>query len=257
VRINKFLAECQLGSRRKVEEFILNGDIKINGDICTDLGKQINPEEDIVLYKNKRVKPDNEKIFILLNKPPNYIVTKKDEFDRKTIYKLLPEFALKLDPVGRLDYASEGLLLLTNDGDLAYKITHPKYMMQKTYFVHVNAMLTHDEVQKLRDGIIIDGKITLPAQVFMKKVGDKYCELKMTISEGRNRQIRRMIEALGHEVTKLKRVQIGDITLDNIPTGMWRYLTPAEILYLVKKTSRIPLNKPLRKKNENRNKRTT
>jgi 23S rRNA pseudouridine2605 synthase len=253
VRINKFLAECNLGSRRKVEEFILNGDIKVNGEICTDLGRQIDVDNDIVQYKNKRIKPDQEKIFILLNKPQNYVVTKKDEFDRKTIYDLLPEFAKKLNPVGRLDYASEGLLLLTDDGDLSYKIAHPSYQISKTYNVQIDALLSHEEIKKLREGIVIDNKITLPAQVFMKKIADKYCEIKITITEGRNRQIRRMIESLGHHVLKLKRIQVGDISLDNTPTGMWGFLTAAEVLFLVKKTARKPANKRIRNKNENRN----
>jgi len=236
VRINKFLAMSQIGSRRKVEEFILNGDIKINNEICTDLSRQIDPDRDIVQYKNKRVKPDVQKTLIVMNKPKNYIVTKSDEFDRKTIYDLLPDFAKSLNPVGRLDYASEGLLILTNDGDLANKIIHPQFKLPKTYVVSVDAMLNEEELNQLRNGIMLDDRPTLPAKVYMKKVADKNCEIKMTIFEGRNRQIRRMIEALGHQVTKLKRIQIGEIHLENLPVGMWRSLTPEEVLYLVKHT---------------------
>lgn len=246
VRINKFLAKANLGSRRKVEEFILNGDVKINGTICTDLGHQIDEEKDIVQYKNKRVIPEKEMTLIVMNKPKNYIVTKNDEFNRRTVYDLLPEFAKKLNPVGRLDFASEGLLILTNDGDLANKILHPQYKLPKTYFVTINAVLSEEEIQKLRDGVILDGKPTLPAKVYIRKVSDKHSEIKMTISEGRNRQIRRMIESLGHEVMQLKRIQIGEIHLENLPTGMWRYLTPEEVLYLVQRTNKK------RNKHENR-----
>lgn len=247
VRINKYLAMCNIGSRRKVEEFILAGEIKINGQVCTDLGKQIDIENDFVQYKNKRVHFVQEMTLILMNKPKNYIVSKQDEFDRKTIYDLLPDFAKNLNPVGRLDFASEGLLILTNDGDLANKILHPKYKLPKTYLVVVNAVLSEAELNRLRNGIELDGKETLPAKVFVKKNGENETELKMTITEGRNRQIRRMIEALGHDVKKLKRIQIGQIHLDKLPTGTWRHLSPDEVLYLVQHTSKKG------NKNENRN----
>lgn len=238
VRINKFLAKANIGSRRKVEEYILNGDVKVNGAVCTDLSQQIDENQDIVQYKNKRVIPEKEMTLIVMNKPKNYIVTKSDEFNRRTVYDLLPEFAKKLNPVGRLDFASEGLLILTNDGDLANKIIHPQFKLPKTYFVTVNAVLSDEELQKLREGIVLDGKATLPAKVYIRKISEKHTELKMTINEGRNRQIRRMIESLGHEVMQLKRIQIGELHLDNLPTGMWRFLTPEEVLYLVQRTNK-------------------
>lgn len=246
MRINKYLAMCNIGSRRKVEEFILNGEIKVNGSICKELSYQVDIENDLVQYKNKRVTMVQEMTLIMMNKPKNYIVSKQDEFSRKTVYDLLPDFAKNLNPVGRLDFASEGLLILTNDGDLANKILHPKYKLPKTYVVTVNAVLSESDINQLRNGINLDGKDTMPAKVFIKKSSETDTEIKITISEGRNRQIRRMIETLGYEVSKLKRIQIGQIHLDKLPIGNWRYLTPEEVLYLVQHTHKKD------KKHENR-----
>lgn len=247
LRINKYLAQCHLGSRRKTEELIKAGLIYVNDKPCTDLATQIDPENDRVTCKNKLVKPDDKKIFIMINKPKNYIVTKEDEFKRKTVYDLLPDFARDLFPVGRLDYESEGLLILTNDGDIANAILHPSSKLPKTYQVSVNGLIPPDDLHKLRNGIELDGKLTLPAKVFIKNTFENHTDLKITIFEGRNRQIRRMIEAINLSVTKLKRIQIGDIQLGKISAGMWRHLTPQEVLYLV-----LHAKKKKKDKNENR-----
>jgi len=221
MRINKFLANCNLGSRRKVEELIKAGQIKINKKICNNLARQI-LEKDIVEYKNKILKPENEKIYLALNKPTGYLCTKKDNYGRKTIYEFLPLKYHHLKYVGRLDYNSEGLLLMTNDGDWLNQITHPKYKLPKTYEVILNKTINANDIQKLRDGIIIENKKTLPAQV-------KYIEKNrflITIFEGRKRQIREMIKSLGSGVYSLKRIQIGKYKLGNLKLGSYKKINP-------------------------------
>jgi len=220
MRINKFLAQCNLGSRRKVEEFIKAGQIMINNQTCTNLGTQIT-DQDIVKFQNQIIKPNKEKIYLALNKPKGFLVTKKDTHQRDTIYKLLPKKYQHLKYVGRLDYNSEGLLLLTNDGDWANQITHPRYKLPKTYEVVLNKPLNQNQIQKLRDGIIIDNKKTLPAQV--REVSKM--KLDITIFEGRKRQIREMIKAVGSGIVNLKRIQIGKLGLGNLALGEYKIIT--------------------------------
>ena len=236
MRINKFLAECHLGSRRKVETLVQEGLVTVNGIINKDFHTQINTQSDIVLVDGKIIKHDPQRIFLLMNKPSGYIVTKKDQFNRKTIYHLLPEFATKLNPIGRLDYDSEGLLLLTNDGEITNKITHPSFQIEKTYKVLVKGMVSQKKINQLREGVPIEDYHTLPAKVFLKKTTPDSSEIRISIMEGKNRQIRKMMEFIGHEVKLLKRLQIGDIKLEKIPLGSWRFLTDKEILYLIKIT---------------------
>jgi len=235
VRLNKYLASCGLGSRRKVEELIQAGKIKVNGVVVTNLATTINAESDIVSMGRNTLHPQEQKIFIMLNKPRGYITTKKDEFNRKTVYDLLPDFAKELHPVGRLDYDSEGLLLLTNDGDITNKITHPANKMEKIYKVIIKGQLSQENLKKLREGIELDGVKTQTARVFLKASTPEKSELRIGIHEGKNRQVRRMLEVLGHEVTSLKRLQIGDIKLEKLPVGNWRFLTDREVLGLVKR----------------------
>jgi len=233
MRINKFLAQCNLGSRRQVEELILQGKIVVNGSVCTELAARIDPEKDVVEYQGKRVKLLPEKIYLMLNKPKNYLVTHRDDFQRKTVYDLLPDFHTHLFAIGRLDYRSEGLLLFTNDGDFAHKIIHPRFKLPKVYKVSVKGKITGLQVQKLQKGVEIDGKKTQPAIVFVKNRYPEKTVLRITIFEGRKRQIRRMIKAVGSEVLELKRLQIGDVKLGKLPIGMWRLLKPNEVLSLI------------------------
>jgi len=233
MRINKYLAKCGLASRRKVEEFIVNGDVKVNGIVVTDLSLQIDSEEDIVEYKNKRVGITEGNVYIMLNKPPGYVVTKSDEFERKTVYDLLPEFAKNLNPIGRLDMDSEGLILLTNDGDFANKIIHPRYKLPKTYRVEAKGNISDDELKLLREGIVIEGKVTLPAKVYIQDQSNDEVHLKMIIYEGRKRQIRLMLDAIDCRVFNLKRTQIGEVSMAKLPHGMWRQLMPKEVLSLL------------------------
>ncbi len=233
IRINKFLAKCGLGSRRKVEEFVTNGEVTVNGNTIYDLSFKVDPVQDIVKYKGKLVKASNDVVYIMLNKPPNYVVTKSDEFNRKTVYDLLPEEARLLNPIGRLDKDSEGLLLLTNDGEFSNNIIHPRYKLPKAYLVKVKGSINDEKVNRLRSGIIIEDKITNPAKVFLLEKTDSDAYLKIIINEGRKRQIRLMLKAVECEVTELKRTQIGEVSLGNLPRGMWRYLLPKEVLSLI------------------------
>ncbi|MDA3812680.1 MAG: pseudouridine synthase [Candidatus Cloacimonetes bacterium] len=233
VRINKFLAQCNLGSRRSVEKLILDGKILVNGKVETSLSSQINPDKDIIKYEGKRVNPILESIYLMLNKPKKYLVSTKDDFDRKIVYDLLPDFGTNLFYIGRLDYMSEGLLLLTNDGDFAEKIIHPKYKLQKVYKVKIKGKIADEDIAKLRKGITLNGKKTKPAIVYVNNVKNNTTTLKMTIFEGRKRQIRYMLKSVGSEVLELKRLQIGTVKLNKLPVGMWRMLKPSEVTSLL------------------------
>ena len=242
MRLNKFLAACNLGSRRSVEKLIFQGKIVINGKICKEPGYEVKPNEDEIFFENKKLILPNKNIYIMLNKPVHYLVSTKDSFNRKTVYDLLPDFNMHLFPIGRLDYNSEGLLLLTTDGDFANSIIHPRYKLKKLYKVKVKGYLSKKQLDELRKGIVIDGKKTLPAVVFVKKRTNDETIIKITITEGRKRQIRRMISAVGGEVISLKRLQIGDVKLGKLPVGMWRFLLPSEVeslLRLSKKRKKV------------------
>ncbi len=233
IRINKFLAKCGLGSRRKVEDYILEGKVSVNSIVITDLSYKVNPESDLVRYNGKLVRISKSTIYIMLNKPRGYVVTKSDEFNRKTVYDLVPEELKDLNPIGRLDKESEGLLLLTNDGDFANKIIHPRYKLPKTYYVKVKGKISDDKIDKLKNGVEIEKKMTKPALVFLIEANEIEAYMKMIISEGRKRQIRLMLKAVNCEVIELKRTQIGDVSLGNLPQGMWRYMLPKEVLSLL------------------------
>jgi 23S rRNA pseudouridine2605 synthase len=229
VRINKFLAKCNLGSRRQVEKLVLNGEIKINGKVCTDLASQIEIGKDKVEHKDQILHYPQDNFYIMLNKPPGYLVSHHDDFDRKLVYELIPKSDMHLISVGRLDYRSEGLLLLSNDGDFAQQIIHPRHKLAKVYRVDINKKLEKPELQKLRSGMLIDGKPTVPAKVFVKKETAESMKLKITIYEGRKRQIRKMIEQVNAKVTRLKRTQIGSLKLGKLPPGKWRLLNAGEV----------------------------
>ena len=233
IRINKFLAQCNLGSRRQVETLITSGKIKVNGIIVTDLTSQIEIGKDIVEFEGSTLSSNKENFYIMLNKPIKYITTSKDEFDRKTVYELIPDFRVHLFSVGRLDYMSEGLLIFTSDGDFADKIIHPRYKLPKVYKVTIKGSLSDEQIQTLRDGVKIEGKLTSPAIVHVKKSNVNSSVLKMTIFEGRKRQIRKMIKTVGSEVMQLKRLQIGEVQLGKLPKGMWRPLKSWEVMSLI------------------------
>lgn len=233
VRLNKYLAEAGFGSRRKVEELIIDGKVFINDIRVTDLATQVEPDHDKVKVDGKPVETDTQKVYILLNKPRSYVVTRQDEFDRKTIYKLLPDFAQNCVSAGRLDMDSEGLLLVTNDGDLVQDLTHPTKKVEKTYRVEVDQPLYKRQLEDLRTGVVIEGYKTRPAGVFVRSNKPGNVVLKMIISEGKKRQIRLMLEAVGRRVLNLRRIQIGEIELGKLPVGMWRLCSRSEMNYLM------------------------
>jgi len=234
MRINKFLAQAGLGSRRACEKFVLDGRIKLNGKILKDLSTDIDIEKDRITFKDKLLKISKQKIYLMLNKPQGYLVTASDPFKRKTIFELLPKFSARIFSIGRLDKSSCGLLILTNDGDLSNKVLHPKTKIPKVYIVKVKGKLSLSQINKLRVGIILEDSKTLPAKVFTKSYNQSndLTKLRITIYEGRNRQIRKMVDRIGSKVVSLKRVQIGGIKLGRLSKGDWRFLKDKEIKHL-------------------------
>lgn len=228
VRLQKVIADSGLVSRRKAEELIVQGRVTVNGRVVCELGTKVNPEKDHVKVDGRHLKPVPPQTFIMLNKPRNVVSTMSDPSGRGTIADLLPGVRVRVFPVGRLDFDSEGLVLLTNDGELAQLLLHPRHHVPKTYLIKVKGMLDGEDIQSLEKGVmLVDGR-TGPAVV--KKVG-KATEnswLEVTIYEGRKHQVKRMLEAVGHPVLKLKRVRFGPIALGDLPTGQYRYLTDRE-----------------------------
>jgi len=236
MRINKFLAQAGLGSRRSCEQLVLENKIKVNGKIISDLATDIDPQNDIVEYKNKKIRFSSNKIYLMLNKPIGYLVTADDPFERKTVFDLLPKFKEHVFPIGRLDKNSEGLLLLTNDGDFAQKVTHPSKKLPKTYLVKAKGRIYFRQLRELREGVQLEDGKTLPAKVFIKSYNkaQNLTKIRMVIFEGKNQQIRRMLKAVGSSVIELKRVQIGEINIGKMPIGEWRYLKEKEVRSIIK-----------------------
>lgn len=229
MRINKFIAQNTEFSRRKADELVQSGQVFLNGKKVEQLGTLINPEKDKIEIKNYKFETKNsEKIYLALNKPSGYITTRKDEKSRQTIMDLIPE-NLNLKPAGRLDKDTEGLLLLSNDGDFINKLTHPKFETEKEYHVEITSFLTDQDILKLKQGIKIDNKITHPAKIKLINRSKKHCIVRITIHEGRNRQIRKMFDSLGHPVKYLQRVRIDKILLGSLPKGKFRHLSKSEI----------------------------
>lgn len=234
-RLQKYLAECGVASRRKCEELILQGKVKVNNQIVTELGVKVNPEKDIVKFEYKEVKPTSKMVYILLNKPIGYVTTADDQFGRDTVLDLV-KVKERIVPVGRLDMYTSGALILTNDGDFVYKVTHPKHEIEKTYTVTVKGIIKNEEVEQLRKGVKIDDYITKPAKVKILKtdIEKNISRLEIVIHEGKNRQVRKMCESVGRKVLALHRSKIGKIGVKDIELGKWRYLKDREIQELLK-----------------------
>ncbi len=230
IRLQKFLAECGIASRRKAEEYIIEGRVKVNGKIQTELGTKIDPEVDKVYFDEELIIKNDEKVYILLNKPIGYVTTVKDQFNRDTVMDLV-KIDKKVVPVGRLDMYTSGALILTNDGDFVYKVTHPKHEVDKTYNVTIKGDISIDEIEMLRKGVIIDGYKTKSAKVrILKKVEDKnLTRIEVIIHEGRNRQIRKMFKSINKSVVALHRSKIGNISVNDMKIGKWRYLSQDEV----------------------------
>ena len=234
VRLQKFLAEAGIASRRKCEELIQSGKVMVNGKVVETLGTKINPKEDKVTYNGKIVENSLQKTYILLNKPIGYVTTAKDQFKRDTVLDLI-KINKRIVPCGRLDMYTSGALILTDDGDFVYKITHPKHEIEKTYTVTIKGIVTNEEVQKLRQGVEIDDNgekyITKKANVRILKtdIEKDISRLEIVMHEGKNRQVRKMCEAVGRKVLALHRSKIGNIGVKDLKIGTWRYLKKHEI----------------------------
>lgn len=221
------MASCGIASRRKAEEYILKGLVSVNGEKVTSLSTEI-AENDIVLFDGKKINIENEMVYLMLNKPKGYICSVKDEKDRPTVMKLIKE-KQRVYPVGRLDYNTEGLLLLTNDGDFANRVVHPSGQIGKTYEVVLKAKPKSEELDQLRKGVMLEDGLTQPAIVSRVVFDDGLYKLNITIFEGKNREVRRMFKAIGYNVFALKRVKIGDLKLGDLPLKQYRKLTQSEI----------------------------
>lgn len=232
VRLQKYISDCGIASRRKAEELILHNKIMVNHRIVNNLGYKVNPKSDIVELDGKTLVLNNKKIYVLLNKPIGYITTVSDQFKRPTVMDLVKDIDERIYPVGRLDYNTSGLLLLTNDGELANIIMHPKYEIDKTYVAKVKGIPDRQGLEKLRKGIKIDDYITSPSNVSIISSSKNHSTIKITIHEGKNRQVRKMFEQIGHKVIELKRISLGKINIEGIKEGTWRYLTKDELNYL-------------------------
>ena len=235
-RLQKYLAECGIASRRKCEEYIIQGKVQVNGKTITELGVKVNQEKDKITFEGKNVKQEERKVYILLNKPIGYVTTSDEQFGRDKVLDLV-KVRERVVPVGRLDMYTSGALILTNDGDFVYKVTHPKHEITKTYTVTVKGIIKNEEVEQLRKGVKIDDYTTRPAKVKILKTDEEkdISRLEITIHEGKNRQVRRMCESVGRRVIALHRSKIGNIGVKDIELGKWRYLKDFEVKTLIGK----------------------
>ena len=231
MRINKFLAECGVGSRRACDKIIEEGRVKINGKVC-GLGAEVNEIRDSVTLDGKKLGKVKKYDYYIMNKPKGCVCTVKDDKDRKTVMDYLPPISTRVYPVGRLDYDSEGLLIFTNDGDLANRLTHPSNEIPKTYLVRIEGSIDENSLARLRAGVVIDGVKTKKCTIKVVDEFKDFTKMHVTITEGRNREIRKMFETVGKEVVFLKRIKIGDLTLSGLDRGECRKLSAEEIEYL-------------------------
>ncbi|MCY6958218.1 pseudouridine synthase [Clostridium brassicae] len=230
-RLQKYMASCGVDSRRKCEDIILSGKVRVNDKIVRELGVKIDNDKDKVYVDSKLITKEKSKLYIALNKPEGYVSTVKDDRGRKTIIDLI-KLDERIYPIGRLDYNTSGLILLTNDGDIYNKIIHPREEINKLYLATIKGIPSKEKIEKFCNGIDIGGYITSNASFkIIKKLKDT-CEVEITIHEGKNRQIRKMCDKIGHPVISLKRICIGKLTLGNLKQGEWRYLHEYEMNYL-------------------------
>ena len=231
MRINKYLAEKGIASRRHADDMITSGRVKINGAVAI-LGMDVT-EEDVVWVDDQPISTGEKKeLYYIMNKPKGVVCTLSDDRGRKTVLDLLPPDTERIFPVGRLDYATEGLLILTNDGDLAFRLTHPKNEIPKTYLVRIEGTLTEKDLNPIRSGIELDGVLTKKCKAHIVETNKNYTKVHITITEGKNRQVRRMFEAIGKNVEFLKRVSIGNLKLSGLNRGEYRPLSEMEVAYL-------------------------
>ena len=231
MRLNKYIAQAGIASRRKADELTTLGKVKINGIVMKEPGYDV-VEGDVVEVNGSAIKKDHKMVYIMLNKPKGYITTADDDKERPTVMELVGDVEERLFTIGRLDYNTSGMLLMTNDGDMAYKLTHPKHHVYKTYRARVLGMLSNEKVAKLSNGIDIGGFVTSKAVVNVIKQAERSTIVEIKIYEGKNRQVRKMFAAVGNKVLDLERIAIGDIYLAHLKEGHYRKLTKQEIQYL-------------------------
>lgn len=236
IRLNKYLSQAGVASRREADKLISGGKVRVNRKIVCTLGTKIDDETDEVTVDGKIVIRKEKHVYLLLNKPPGYLVTMKDPFRRPTVYNLMPPLMNRVFPVGRLDFDSEGLLLLTNDGELAHRLMHPRYGVKKVYRVKVKGVPETAKMRLLEKGIFLDGKKTAPSRVVILGSSTQAALIRIELTEGRKREVKRMFEAIGHPVLGLKRLQFADLKLGRLKRGQWRYLTSKEVASLKKWT---------------------
>jgi 23S rRNA pseudouridine2605 synthase len=230
-RLQKFMARCGVASRRKCEELILSGVVSVNDVIVQELGTKVDEDKDVVKVSGKEIRPEEKKRYIMLNKPEGYISSVKDEHDRETVIDLIG-IKERIFPIGRLDYDSSGLLLLTNDGEIYNKLIHPRQKINKSYIAIVNGIFTKEEIRRFESGIDIGGYITADAKLEVLETHEDRSKIRLQIHEGKNRQIRKMCAALNHEVLELTRESIGEIKLGALEKGNFRELTDEELNYI-------------------------
>lgn len=232
-RLSKYLAHAGVASRRKCEEVILEGRVKVNGKIVDIIGTKVDENNDVILVDNKPIAKNIKLVYIMFNKPEGCITTVSDQFGRKSVMSFFKNMDTRIYPVGRLDYNSSGLIILTNDGDTAYRLTHPKHNIEKVYIAKVKGEVLKEEIKRFENGLFIDnGPKTAPAKIRILKNGDNFTVCEIKIKEGRNRQVRKMCSAIGHSVISLKRTAVGRLYLKDLKKGDFRFLTDDEIKYL-------------------------
>jgi len=231
IRLHKFLAEAGIASRRKCEEMITKGLVKVDGKVVTAPGTKIKGSEKI-LVNGVEVKPNHKKVYILLNKPVGYISSVKDQFSRKTVLDLVNNIKERIYPVGRLDYDTSGLIILTNDGDFANKLMHPRHMIRKVYRAEITGKLSSSDIECIETGVQLEDYKTAPAGIKVISTSKDRSLVEVSICEGKNRQIRKMFDSLNHPVLRLKRIAIGPVGIDGLEEGKWRYLSKNEVMEL-------------------------
>lgn len=231
VRLQKFLANSGICSRRAAEKLIIDGKISVNGIVVTELGTKVQPEKDIIEYNGKKVNVQEKRVYILLNKPIGYVTTVKEQFGRPTVMDLIKDVGVNVVPVGRLDMYTSGAIILTNDGDFVYTVTHPKNEIEKTYNATVKGIFTNEDAKKIENGVKIEDYVSGKAKVKILKIDEvkNISRVQITIHEGKNREVRKMCESVGKPVISLHRTRIGNVNVKDLKLGTWRFLKEAEI----------------------------
>lgn len=228
MRLQKFIAHAGIASRRTAEDMIKQGRVSVNGITVTDMGISVS-DADVVAVDGSILRNEDEKVYIMLNKPVGYVSTAKDQFGRQTVLDLVKEVNVRLYPVGRLDYDTSGLLLLTNDGDFTYRMTHPRHETDKVYEALIAGMPSKEEIKNFEAGLEIEDYITSPAKMTVVEKKGNHTRVRIKIHEGKNRQVRKMCETIGHTVLALKRISVGPVALGDLPEGKWRRLSLQEL----------------------------